>query len=1093
MPYHLPVLLNPLVNAVFNCPNPTNSNLKKLFGKLANEDFILLVPSNDKLLNYEDLETGSLLHDLCYTFDFVASHILMIDQSSNNEPKIITNTQQLEFNTLNGKKVILRPQNRMLFTADGFSDKKKHRIIGLELLTNFNDYLRRSERIPLIHIDEPLCGNVVRHENLIITIESEENKVPKVGTQEPACLAMSAFENIIRVHPAWSSEFHSLFDKYRNESINNGASERIFHGIIDDSYSDMKTDNLFLSIPNLHELVYNYVEVNLYDDIWVRLTNRFKTSELNTECLRNLSLDQLDCDLYLEKFEKFRLENVIAMEKNIHAATESFGRLALSHTYSEKSEALIETLQNLSKSPVHRGRNVELPMPIDADFLLSFFVLIVSRTQIKNLKSHLYYLQKFARDESSVKFGLFSYALSTFEAVVCYFEDLKDTRRLEDLKKSCAATQELVNLLLHECKEYPIDFKKYESSLHYRSERGESILSLCIIHGKNDQLIELLRYEKVFPLEDILEDENLDGCSLLVLALLHGNSFAASVIVNILLGSCSSDEMVQYVNRPNFHNRTAAHYLTHETEILQSIGGYVNWTHKDSNGQTPLFTIFRSYDQQNYEEMVKASFQCAVKWYQKNTKSFCFFDHEDNKGNTLLHILKRSASLLLRWDNININAANKKGLTALMVYAKYNRLENVKAILEDKRILIGKTQYPFYLTCFDYAKNPVILNEIAMESAKGSTLGLAFVHTLKYENTRWILHVTIRPEGTDSLDTVKLSLRSLQNLFRTISKIYAMSFVPLEESFERLSILGKMRFSLVGRLETLCLNKALTNCFNALLFIGEMQGKLILDESELTLWIRARNKELNNIPKRQNEKKMEPEEMNVVQNFLRFNQTELSSVKSKLQLLKKLAVFAQLKTNDVTEAHKLFFMYSRHYVGELVGGLFPQFPVFFTYGDGSMTVLAEEIEFLYNCTNKLSDHIQQVLHVSIPKWWKIYADLLELHKEYAQSFPHLLNLDNSSTDESTLGKLLEGKRAKYEKRLSVNITDCKRGLQEIGVTIRSSHESLAEELSKYMEFRGRFLADGIIKKWVTVNIRMLREHLIDMEKIQIQNSTIDDK
>ena len=50
MPYHLPVLLNPLVNAVFNCPNPSTSNLKKLFSNLKDRKFILLVPPCDRVM-----------------------------------------------------------------------------------------------------------------------------------------------------------------------------------------------------------------------------------------------------------------------------------------------------------------------------------------------------------------------------------------------------------------------------------------------------------------------------------------------------------------------------------------------------------------------------------------------------------------------------------------------------------------------------------------------------------------------------------------------------------------------------------------------------------------------------------------------------------------------------------------------------------------------------------------------------------------------------------------------------------------------------------------------------------------------------------
>ncbi|QLG74412.1 hypothetical protein HG535_0G02950 [Zygotorulaspora mrakii] len=1082
MPYHLPVLLNPLVNAVFNCPDPHNSSLKKLFLKLASEDFILVVPSNDKLLNYEDLESGSFLRELCYTFDFVASHILLVDQPSKSENVVAS--QQIEFRTLNGKKIIARPQNRMLLTADGFNDMRRHRILNIEILTNFNDYLIGSDRIPLIHVEEPLCGSIVRQENLTNVGDFKSTKEQASLSEQRALRSRQTFDNIIRVHPNWKHKFNLLFQKYRSETPSIDSSEALFHEIINESFELMRKDALFTPFPNLRDLLYRYVEVNLYDDVWVRLTNHFRASELDIAGLQHLSLDRLESDLYLEKFEKFQLKNVVAMEKNILLAINSFSRLSVSHTYAEKSVVLIETLQSLSRSNSRMENDVDSPVAMDADSLLSFFVLVVCRTQVKNLKSHLYYLQKFAPDDTAGKFGLLGYALSTLEAVVCHFEDLRGTSRLESLKNSCVTTQKLIQTVTDGDKRNFTDMKKYEGCLRYRSLEGESLISLCIIHGKNEDLVELLRNEKAFPLEDILEDENLDGCTLLVQALTHGNLFAAYTIIDIILNSCTLQEIVKYINKPDSHNRTVAHYLTHEMNILRSIGSYIDWRYKDSNGQTPLFTIFRSYDQANYQEMVIASYQCTRKWYEMKDMKFHFNHHEDNKGNTLLHILKRSARFLLESRSIDVNAANKKGLTPLMVFAKYNRLENVKAILADGRVLVWKAQLPGYLTCFDYAKNPIVLHELAKRSAVNSSLGLALVHSLKQESAKWMLHVTVRLEQNSNYETVRLPIRVIQSVFRILSKKFQMSFVPLEETFEKLLKLGKMRLSPVGKLESLHINSMLTECMNALIHIGELKQNIMLDESNLTVWIRQQSKKQSSISGYENSNKnMEPEEMNILQSFLRFNEAELLSVRSKLQVLKKLAIFTHLKSQDVSEAYLLFAKYSREYLGEFVARGLCFSHEYWGVGDSSMLILIQAIDFLYCCTDKLCRHIYQVLQVSIPKWWKLYSELLELHKQYSQNFPHLVKPDLPSNEDGILNKLLEGKRANFEKRLSENIIGCRRILHELGNGIRYAHEQLAEELSKYMDFRGKFLVEGIIKKWVAEHIKVLKEHVIQMERV----------
>lgn len=1080
MPYHLPVLLNPLVNAVFNCPNPSTSNLKKLFTRIKGQKFVLLVPPSDKLLNCKDKLTGLPLQELCYSFDFVASHVLLINES-NGENGEISHLNQVKFDTVNGRKVLVRLQHRVVLSSDGFQFKKRCKITDVSFLANFNDYLLPSDQFPVIYIDEPLCGELI--EVLPSQHELKNERTPEVKDVVPLSPDMSqgnkiSFENMLRVHPGWTSRFNSLFAEYRSTPEKDGPQEELFHHIVNRIYSTMSCEPAFKNLPDLFDLIYDYVELNLFDDIWIRITSHLKDSEINIESLENLSLNQLETDLYAASFENFQLKKIVSLEKGIELAMASFSRISLAHKHSEKSEALIETLRNLSNNGSAHNSNRDSPMAMDADMLLSLFVLVVCRTQVKNLRGHLFYLQRFARNESTTKYGVLGYAISTLEAVVYHFEDLKGSEKLNELVKQCETNRAFVNAL-SASDERAVDIEHYQGSLSYRTEQGESALSLCITNGKNAVLKELLVRQQDFPLEDILDDQTTDGCTLLVQALRCGNSDAARIIIDLLIASCTEQELLTYFNRSDTHKRTSAHYLTHEVEILQKIGIFIDWGTKDSCGHTALFTIFRSYDQANYGQMVRASFDCAAAWYKRMDMPFDFKAHEDSKGNTLLHIMKKGISMLLKYDRIDVNATNKKGLTPLMVYAKYNRMDNIKAILNDDRVMIWKIQQPFLLDSLCYAKNPLILHELAKHAANLS-FGRCLAHTLKYEASSWLISITSQVKQEGQFRTAEFHLKTVQNFFRTFQKMTPMAFIPLDSTLDPLlSRLGRTRLSTITKLETMILLRNITNCISALIHVGNFPDEIVSNEEVLISWIKTQVKANRDGSARPLfNKKVEPEEMSIIQSFLRFNQAELSALRTKLQVMKKLTIFLRLKATDVVESHKLLFSQL-----ESLDLLPAQKQVSCgAYGDGPMVILAEEINFLLQCTIRLHDHISNLLQVKIPDWWRLYGELLSLHKQYAQNFPQLMKEDSLPMDNGILGRLLEGKKEKLEKRLSFSIAETRRNMNQAGADIARLHEELAEQLNKFMEYKGAFLCGSMIEKWTAENVITLKDNLLQSER-----------
>lgn len=1085
MAYNLPVLLNPLVNVVFNCPNPSDSHHKKLFSKLKTEKFILLVPPCDKLLHYSDIVSGTTLIDLCRTYDFVASHVLLLDQDVHSDGSFNVASSQTEFNTLNGRKVVVRSPSTEILTGDGFSLRRRCRIQDVELITNFNDYLSGSENYPLVHIDHPLIGTLIRDIDIPKVLSPDDSDIRENGSKLVRDLTQkswSSFENILRLHPDWSGILNSYFVRYRNTPLTEGPYEELFHMIIRQVHTKMAGDELFQKIPHLYDLIFDYVELNLYDDVWIRIINYYKNEEIDTEPLNILSVNEMETELYQRNYEDFRLQDVTIMEKNLDLAANSFARLPLTHSHAEKANCLIDTLQSLSKERNLHFNAESLPLTMDADTLISFFVLLVCRTQVRNLKSHLFYLRKFSKDENSIKFGILGYAISTFEAVVCYFDDLKGTEKLQRLENACNEAKKLKSLLSDKTVRKISDLSQYQNHLKFRTAQGESVLSQCVINGKNEILCELLKnYESIFPLEDILEDETVDGSTLLIQALKYDNSEAARVIVEILECSCTEEELRIYINKADKHKRTAAHYLTHEVDILQRIGKYIDWKFRDSGGHTPLFTIFRSYDQQNYEKMMPASFRSAEKWYKSKYEQFEFSDHEDEKGNTLLHIIKNNVSILLEYENIDINCTNKKGMTPLMLYARYNRLDNVRTIVRDSRIVLNNFQHPSFLSTFDYARNPLILRELVCQATKFSPFGLAFVHNLKYEAPSWFFHITLKLISKDDYKTVKLHIKTLQGLFHLLLRLYPATFLPLEKALEDLSNLYKSRVSSIAKLETYHFFSMLTDCFNIIFNEDDSMRRRVSKESRLLSWMNSQNRKMKNSKASEIlKKKIEPEEVSIITSFLRFNHNELSAVKLKLTIMKKLLTFMKLKSNDLAEAYRFLSLFGTEYSSKENMHLFEDIEVSsWAFGERATMTCVREVSFLDKCTAKLLDQVEQLLHVEIPEWWKCYGEVLEIHKTYKQKFP---NINRPHYDTGIIASFFEGKREKMESRLSSDLAECKQKMKHVGDLISSTHEILAEELNKYMVFKGHFVINGILRNWVKENIIILKGRLAEIHK-----------
>ena len=1151
---HLPLLLNPLVNSIFNCPDPAKSPLRKLFAKLNDirergtnskaEQFLVLVPPTFALLHFTDLQSGQSLEELSRSNQvFVASHILLLNAKSpnlnNQEPHAVWGLPQEEFLTLNavvGNKknqsvVIDFDKNTVSVSlATGWPYSKRLRILKITYMHNFNDYFKRvpSDIITLIHVDQPIVANELLVKNDELSCFKRLTRIPSIqklhrnshSHPDRATLPRdtmqqnrASFTQVLRLHDTWSKTFQDMFDEFRTKLSTLEEMVSNFNMIINETYAVMCQDPLFgtyVRNGSLRRLIYEHVESNLFKHIWEHLVDKQSTStreELFYK-LKYLSLDQLETSLHSRSFNDFKLSLIVQLESNLQQATKVFQGLSTTKSFTEKAEVLTKSLQILSTPVIDRETNSEIT--IDADSLIGLLVLIISRTKLRHLDAHLTYLQNFqftdcggdSGDVSAVatNSGMLGYSISTLEAVLYYI----DHAHLKSYDKQTGLLLDrLMKVLQPDNDNDRVNVADFKSVLRYRSEFGESILCLAIKNAKNDFLLQLLTdpsLEDTFPMDDLIDDQTLDGSTLLMEALKSGNGKAARILLRVFRENCTDSELLLYFNRVDKFNRNVTHCITgQELDILDEYGHLFNWTHRDITGRTPLFTVFRFYDQSNYDELVLRAFQLS------KVDSSTFNHHTDlTTGNTLLHILKANISMLLDLD-IDVNQKNKNGLTPLMVYIKYGRRANVEQILNDRRLNYN-SQFDLrkYAVCFDYARDPAIIELLAKFAIQNTTV---FQHCkacsmrhcpTKLRNKQAVGHSSVRATvldysvnmATSDYTQLQISMRTLRSLLKVVLRHHPITFLPIEFVLEEMSNMTsvdvtdyKRRLNNLTPMHrfrnSLMLLQHITNCFDTLIEYGYLPNDLLGRHSSEELLSTWAKKERIRQPKGQTYALLEPEEIGSIQNFLKFNKEELTTTLQLLNVLRKLTIFLELKQGDMTDAIQMYRILCRESdVSTFKSDAFSRLlqynsTVYISNSDqfgGNEPLL--NILFLRKCVESLLSKINTLLNSQIPRWWKYYGELLELAR-HKQSKPNTKG-DVVVEDGGVLDtcKFIAAHRETGEEDHGITLK-----IESLSNEIKSSHIMLAEELSKFMDFKGKFITSGIVKTVTVLNFQSLTSGL----------------
>ncbi|OTA56482.1 VPS9 domain-containing protein [Hypoxylon sp. EC38] len=241
---------------------------------------------------------------------------------------------------------------------------------------------------------------------------------------------------------------------------------------------------------------------------------------------------------------------------------------------------------------------------------------------------------------------------------------------------------------------------------------GESIPMMAVQNERPEVLKYLLSLEDYFPAKIILEDCNNEGTSLLSAAVQLGHTELINIILDFVMASAPEPQVRNYLSLQDNRGRSVAHYLFHAPSLIARIGKLLPWRQKDKNGQTPLFALCRSYDHQNYHDMVEAGLEAAAD-AQGDGQPLHLDNHVDSKGNTLLHIIndhQLAVKILVQCD-VDVNATNDKKFTALMVASKYGRFEMVRAMYSDPRVDVAAKELRG-LTAVELAKDDDVRNKI---------------------------------------------------------------------------------------------------------------------------------------------------------------------------------------------------------------------------------------------------------------------------------------------------------------------------------------------------------------------------------------------
>lgn len=315
---------------------------------------------------------------------------------------------------------------------------------------------------------------------------------------------------------------------------------------------------------------------------------------------------------------------------------------------------------------------------------------------------------------------------------------------------------------------------------------GESVLMMAIQSENPASLKYLLSLSGYYTLDVILQDMNNEDTTLLSAAIQLGNKDLVDMLLERINTLATKDQLLQYLAEQDIWGRSVGHYMFHAPSLITSIGKLIPWRQRDKNGQTPLFALCRSYDNDNYYDMVEAGLKVARET-QDDGQPLHLDEHVDAKGNTLLHIMNdtRLAMRILHYCDVDVNATNDKRFTALMVASKYGRYDMVRCLFADPRVDIVAREMRG-LTAVELAKDDDVRNKIddlglfSMPAGRdGRITGVVRAFFVEDGSVRLVLK-SAAPTDHDSytVTTSRRSLAEFEQLANLLAEEHPASWIP---------------------------------------------------------------------------------------------------------------------------------------------------------------------------------------------------------------------------------------------------------------------------------------------------------------------------
>jgi ankyrin repeat protein len=316
---------------------------------------------------------------------------------------------------------------------------------------------------------------------------------------------------------------------------------------------------------------------------------------------------------------------------------------------------------------------------------------------------------------------------------------------------------------------------------------GESVLMMAI-EGKQDKALQyLLSLDEYYSSKWVLEDHNNEGTTLLSAAVQLAHAKTTDSILTYVIENCTSPEILrEHLAKQDSKGRCMAHYLFHQPRLLDRIGHLLPWRLKDKNGQTPMFALCRSYDHDQYHDMVDRALLAATH-AQDDGQPLHLDEHVDNKGNSLLHIItdpQIAAKLLYRCDS-DANATNDRHFTPLMVASKYGRTDMVRVLYQDPRVDLSFRDARG-LTAVELAKDDDVRNRIDdlvllsnEPGSDGRTTTVVRSFFVEDGSVRLVLKSGApNGNGTITVTTCRRSSYDFENLAKWLAQEHPASWLP---------------------------------------------------------------------------------------------------------------------------------------------------------------------------------------------------------------------------------------------------------------------------------------------------------------------------